>query len=73
MICLLFIIMWVCWTSLENIPNMKFEVSGFYGKSILYCILSYTCTCARIDYKEYDIDKRVFFQWNRTEQEGDLW
>lgn len=51
---------------------MKFEVSGFCGKSILYCILSYACTCARIDYKEYDIDKRVLFQWNRTEQEGDL-
>lgn len=51
---------------------MKFEVSGFCGKSILYCILSHTCTCARIDYKEYDIDKRVLFQWNRTEQEGDL-
>lgn len=40
---------------------MKFEVSGFCGKSILYCILSYACTCARIDYKEYDIDKRVLF------------
>lgn len=52
---------------------MKFEVSGFCGKSILYCILcTCACTCARIDYKEYDIDKRVFFQWNRTEQEGDL-
>lgn len=40
---------------------MKFEVFGFCGKSILYCILLYICICVRIDYKEYDIDKRVFF------------